>query len=285
PIYPVTVARNGRAHLETVAARKRIRGKGLRLLLESPDHIGIQYQVIPISHVPNVERTKSRHIRDMRYRAPPVDTRLLVDISHLPAEIIDFPVDGKRRKNLVVPQDVREHPLYTAGYTRAVTATHGHAHAAIGEVVKLEIGPIGYGGDLLLVYAAKEVEIGQVGIDHIDRPDSRGRQHGRIKVDHVRVDLHGFKFRRVCAVNAVFARAVVGIYDIVGSRQAQRRRVFGNAADTGKILGHALDLAALQRITVHIAESVAVGQEVNLAAIGRKLRIEVVGSLEDINVF
>src|SRR5690606_37564981 len=151
----------GRAHLETVAARKRIRGKGLRLLLESPDHIGIQYQVIPISHVPNVERTKSRHIRDMRYRAPPVDTRLLVDISHLPAEIIDFPVDGKRRKNLVVPQDVREHPLYTAGYTRAVTATHGHAHAAIGEVVKLEIGPIGYGGDLLLVYAAKEVEIGQ----------------------------------------------------------------------------------------------------------------------------
>src|SRR5690606_12145055 len=130
----------------------------------------------------------------MRYGPTPIDPAFLIDIRNLPTEIVNLAVYRQCGENLIVAQDIRKHPLYTAGYASTITATHGQPHPAIGQVIQLKVGLISYRGNPVIADTLEKVEVFKIRIHHIHTKVLRWRQHGRVKVDHERIYFDRFKF-------------------------------------------------------------------------------------------
>src|SRR5690606_35480151 len=173
--------------------RKRICAESFRLLLEGTDNVSIQHQFRAVSNIPLTVERLSRHKGNMRNGIAPVDPASLVDVCHLPAEVVNLTVNIQCSENLVMPKDIRKHSLDTTCDSGSVAASYGEPHPTVGQIVEFKVRPVRRGIDAVIADALEQVEITEIGVYHIHAQVVRRRQHGGIKIDHIRVNLYRFK--------------------------------------------------------------------------------------------
>src|SRR5690606_37834033 len=110
------------------------------------------------------------------------------------------------------------------------------------------------------------------------------RKHRRIEIRDRSINDLRREFCAFCFVNRILIFLKVRINNLIILRNTHCRRVLRDPAYTRKKVRHLLNSPGGYIVSKHIAESITIGEKINLASISGEMWVEIIRSRENIQI-